>query len=40
MKTTTMSVSKENRDKLEALKIHPRETLNDVLTRILERHTK
>lgn len=33
---TTISISKETKDRLEKLKIHPREPYEDVLKRLLE----
>ena len=38
--TTTIRISENNKDILEQLKIHPRETYNDILTRILEMVSK
>ena len=36
MATTTIQVSKEMREALETLKLHPRETYEEVLERLLE----
>ena len=36
MATTTIQLSKELKETLESMKLHPRETYEDVLERILE----
>lgn len=36
MKSTTIKVTKEMRDKLYALKIHPKDSYDDVIQRILK----
>jgi len=35
--TPCLRVSEENRQKLDALKVHPRESYNDVIARLLDR---
>jgi predicted transcriptional regulator len=35
--TPCLRVSEENRRKLDALKVHPRESYNDVIARLLDR---
>jgi predicted CopG family antitoxin len=36
MSSQTIRVNKETKDKLDLIKIHPRETYNDVITRLVE----
>jgi predicted transcriptional regulator len=36
MATTTIQVNKKVRERLNGLKLHPRETLNDIIERLLE----
>lgn len=36
MAATTVQLSREHRDALAAMKLHPRETLDDVVGRVLE----
>ncbi len=36
MASTTIQLSREHRDALAAMKLHPRETLDDVVGRVLE----
>ncbi len=36
MASTTVQLSRDHRDALAAMKLHPRETLDDVVGRILE----
>ena len=35
MTTTTIQVDKKVRERLNGLKLHPRETLNDIIERLL-----
>jgi len=39
-KTTTISISKDARQKIEQLKIHPRESAREVIDRVLKQYDK
>lgn len=40
MDTTTIQITKTNRENIEELKQHPRETTDDVLTRLIQHYKK
>ncbi|MCR4338703.1 MAG: hypothetical protein NUW01_02330 [Gemmatimonadaceae bacterium] len=38
METVTIRVTPDQRDRIDTLKVHPRETVSDVMQRLLERY--